>query len=170
MGKQPHSRLLLEQEGDFHRWLKHAQLLLPFKFHTLSANSNGRLLWQRRCSLHSYSANLRGPWDSSRLLGTHKTPRASPPLRLTWPGFPAGVSSSLSDSSSLLSESFSDFLALSAGIRAPPLTWGVTFPAFPGAAAALFPGDPLAGAGEALTCGGFTEGFAWNKWMELGKE
>lgn len=86
-------------------------------------------------------------------------------MGLTWLGVPAGAPSSLSDSS-LLSETSSGFLALLAGVMAPPLTWGVTHPAFPGVGAALLLGDSLAAAAEALTCGGFTAGFTWNKTME----
>lgn len=96
-------------------------------------------------------------------------PRASLPRGLTWWGGSAGAPSSLPDSSSLLSESSSASLALLAGVRAPPLAWGVTSPAFPGAGAAPFPRESLAGAGEALTWGGFTDGFIWNKKMQLGR-
>ena len=76
-----------------------------------------------------------------------------------------GASSSLSSDSSLLSETSSGFLALLAGVTAPPLTWGVTTPAFPGVGAALFLGDSLTAAAEALTCSGFTAAFTWNKSM-----
>lgn len=57
-----------------------------------------------------------------------------------WLGVLAGAWSSLSDSSSLLSETSSGFLALLAGVRVPPLPWGVPAPAFPGVGGALFLG------------------------------
>lgn len=97
--------------------------------------------------------------------GGPEDPERQPSPGLTWLGIPARVSSSLSDSL-LLSESSSGFLALPARGRAPLLTGGARCPAFPGVEAALLPGDSLAGAGKALTWGGFTEGFTWNKGME----
>lgn len=64
----------------------------------------------------------------------------------------AGVSSSLSDSLLLLSESTSRF---------PTWAWVAAGPVLPGAAGrAPFLGDPLAGAKAALTWGVFPEGFA----------
>lgn len=71
----------------------------------------------------------------------------------TWLGVPA------EGSSSLLSGSSFGLMELPAGVRAPPLTWGVTSPTFPGIGVALLAGDSLAGTGEGLTWAGFAEGF-----------
>lgn len=76
---------------------------------------------------------------------------------LTWLGIPAGDLSSLSESSSLLSHvSVPTLLASTAGV----LSWSrkVTLPNLVGPGA-VFAGDSLAGAEEALVWAGFTEGF-----------
>lgn len=61
----------LGKKGNFHRWLKQAQLSLPFNFHTLtscSPNPKVSLIWQRKGSPHSHSAGLWGPRKSPWLL------------------------------------------------------------------------------------------------------
>lgn len=76
---------------------------------------------------------------------------------LTWLGIPAGGSSSLSESSSLLSDvSAPALLDGAAGV----LSWsrGVTLPNLVGTGA-VFAGDSLARAEEALVWAGFTEGL-----------
>lgn len=78
-------------------------------------------------------------------------------MGLTWLGIPAGGSSSLSESSSLLSDvSAPALLDGAAGV----LSWsrGVTLPNLVGTGA-VFAGDSLARAEEALVWAGFTEGF-----------
>lgn len=137
-------------------------------------------LWEAGCSCSSTSHHTppspqlqwqRCSWQSAQAAGGPAgPPRGSPPPGLTWLRVPAGASSSLSDPSSLLSDSSSGFLAFLAGGRAPPLTWGVTSPTFPGAGAAFLAGDSLVETDEALTWAGFTEGFPWNKRMELENE
>ena len=158
------SRLRFTQEGNFHRALT-SPAALVLHFHTptsCSPNPKVSLIWQRTPGA-SYIA-------IRQLLGDLRTPRSGLPPGLTWWGGSKGAPSSLSDDSSLLSESSSGFLALLARVRAPPLTWGVTSPAFPGVGAAPLPRESLAGAGEVLTWGGFTEGFTWNKRMQLEKK
>ncbi|KAL0605355.1 UPF0764 protein C16orf89 [Plecturocebus cupreus] len=89
------------------------QAVLALQLHTTTLplpNSSGR-------GAHGRALTLLGdPQDP---------PRGSPPPGLTWLGVPAGASSSLSDPSSLLSDSSSGFLALLDGGKAPPLTWGL---------------------------------------------
>lgn len=70
---------------------------------------------------------------------------------VTWLGRPAGASSSLSESSSLLSDS-------AALVAAALADAGVTFPSLVGPEAVLA-GGSLAGVTGALACGGFAEGF-----------